>query len=248
MLRAEVLQAMAAAGATMEMVIAAVSADQAADAALRAEKLAEKRAGAADRQRRKREKDKAEEAANVTPVTRDSALHGVTERDNPSLNDTQSNSKPSEGNLNLTPAPLKSPRPFRSVVRLLPDDWAVDQKHRDRLKARGATDQLIDHAADALRSWARSKAVKRADWDATHEGFVLRDLKQHATGPPNGLFANHGHANGGSNGKDKSLQSFARAQHERACAADEERAKMLAELRDAEDGDAPRLLSTGRGG
>ncbi len=68
-LSAATIDALIQAGATAEMLGAAFKAELAAEEA----KRALKRAGNAERQRRKR--------ANVTSVTRDDALHGVTERD-----------------------------------------------------------------------------------------------------------------------------------------------------------------------
>jgi hypothetical protein len=95
-LKPEVLDALLAAGATAEMIVAAVKADTAQDE----QRRADKRANGAERQRRRRERNA--ESRDVTPVTRD-------ERDTPSFPSEVSPTPPSYPT-NLTPEPPIVPR------------------------------------------------------------------------------------------------------------------------------------------
>jgi hypothetical protein len=57
----------------------------------------------------------------------------------------------------------------RARKSLLPDDWQPNQHHQAKAAKNGHD---LNDKADALRSWAKSKAVMRADWDATFDGFL----------------------------------------------------------------------------
>lgn len=115
-MKPEVMRALAAAGATIEMITAAVEAEQ----LIEQEKLVEKRAKAAERQRNKRERDAL--SRNVTVTERDTTLHGVTERDDtlspPSSPKKVSPSKPLQ---KITPPTSSIPS-----ARSLADDWPED--------------------------------------------------------------------------------------------------------------------------
>jgi hypothetical protein len=119
----------------------------------------------------------------------------------------------------------------------LPDEWTVTPERRARLKARGASDRMIDDSADAMRSWAHGKGIERASWDATHDGFVMRDLR--STGPPQAAGANGKHSTGIGHAKTHNLLDAAAALHERLLAAELQDGALPAELRSgAIEGDA----------
>lgn len=80
--------------------------------------------------------------------------------------------------------PLQTKEEERKKVRgvrgkhLLPDDWGPKLSHF----AKG-TRPFVERKADDMRDWAKSKAVMRADWDATFNGFLRRDGKtEHVNG------------------------------------------------------------------
>lgn len=111
---AAIIEALAAAGATPEMLALAVRADQderqAADNAARAEK----RAKAAERQRRKRERDAAEShtlSRDVTPVTRDTLETKVSPRP-PSKTQSQDTPSPPKGGSVPKILPFAKPNGF----------------------------------------------------------------------------------------------------------------------------------------
>lgn len=171
---AHVLDALLAHGATAEMIVAAVKADAAEAERL----LAEKRASAAERQRRSRARhalsrsvtvtDALSQAVTVTPPMVPPSLP-PDPLPNPPLNPPK-----------VPPTPTGSPPHSKSTkaLRRLPDDWAVSEARRRKWNARGASDELIDSSAEDMRLWANGKGITRADWDATHDGFVKRDLAE----------------------------------------------------------------------
>jgi hypothetical protein len=123
-LKPEVLDALVAAGATADMIVAAVKADLAQE---EARKVA-RRTKDAERQRRHR-------LSRVTP--RDTALLGVTECDAPSPNDVLPNLETLEGNLN--PTPLKVPPQKSDFPRDAFEQWyPVYPRHEAPKRARRA--------------------------------------------------------------------------------------------------------------
>jgi hypothetical protein len=54
----------------------------------------------------------------------------------------------------------------------LPADWVPKPRHYEKAKKFKHPDGFVDLKADAMRSWAASKAVMRANWDATFDGFL----------------------------------------------------------------------------
>ena len=55
-----------------------------------------------------------------------------------------------------------SASPRRKPQRPLPDDWAPNDKHREKAKAKGVS---VDHEADKFRTWHTSKDSRFASWD-----------------------------------------------------------------------------------
>lgn len=154
MIDISILRAMVAAGAPVEAILAAVEADQLAEG----ERVQARRAKDAERQRRKRHADTAESRT----VTRshsdaDASLSSL-------LSSSVSTTKQQESK--------EEKKKERARKSLLPDDWAPKPRHYEKAKKFGHPDGFVDRKADAMRSWAASKAIMRASWDATFDGFI----------------------------------------------------------------------------
>jgi len=115
----EMIDAMVAAGLSAEQMAAIMKAQLAAQAAADEARRVAKREQATERQRRKRQRDR----QDVTHVTRDSALQGVTERDTPS------EVPPKDNNSNPPPtSPSSDPDGSAPAVAVAGDDreWLFD--------------------------------------------------------------------------------------------------------------------------
>jgi len=148
---ASIVKAMAEQGCTAEQIAAAVLADEHAREARRA-KLRE---GNAERQRRKREKDR-------------HACHAVTERDPLSLKE-RSPTPPKENN----PIPESPSLPAR-----LPADFELSGEDQAFGAAEGLTEAEIGRALEDMRLWAAEAVGEKAlrqDWHATARRFMRRD-------------------------------------------------------------------------
>ena len=55
---------------------------------------------------------------------------------------------------------------------LLPDGWEPKDGHLAKAERLNLDAGFVAEKADDLRNWAHSKAVMRADWDATFYGFL----------------------------------------------------------------------------
>lgn len=170
MIRPEVLEALLAAGATAEMIVAAVKADAAADAVAREAHDAERRSKATERQRRKRDRD------IVTPCHASSREHDVTERDTP-LPLPSSPQTPQQP----TPTPEKTTRPRKAPLAKPEIDvteqvWqAASKPSRDRsgrpalgkavlaaIRAGATTEALVASVRDHCRAQGEfAKGVDR---------------------------------------------------------------------------------------
>jgi hypothetical protein len=144
------LRAMAAAGASVDVILAAVEAALLAEGA-RVE--ASKRQNA-DRQQRWRDRH------NVTsrPVT----LHNVTSQMalTSLLSSSESITKKVES------------KKERARKCQLPADWKPKPSHYDLAEKYKQPDSFVDRKADDLRDWALGKGIMRSDWDRTFNGFL----------------------------------------------------------------------------
>jgi len=145
MIDIKTLRAMAAAGATVDVILAAVEAELVAEG----ERVQARRAKDAERQRRHRHADSTESR----PVTRSHSDGAV------SLSSLTSNSKNTESK--------EVRKKERARKSLLPDDWQPKPTHYAKASA-----AYVDGKAEDMRNWAKSKAIMRADWDATFHGFL----------------------------------------------------------------------------
>lgn len=156
-----ILRAMVAAGAPVEAILAAIETDQRSEIArVQARRLAD-----AERKRLSR-------MSHGQPVTpRDTADVTL------SLTSSLTSSNTSE---NKQKEERKKVRGARGK-HLLPDDWGPKPSHFAKAAAQGTS--FVNRKADDMRDWAKSKAVMRADWDATFNGFLRRDGKtEHVNG------------------------------------------------------------------
>ncbi len=149
---------MAAAGASVEVILAAVEAEVRAEG----EQVQARRAKDAERQRQWRARH-----STSRPVT-------VSHSDiNDSLTSLLSSSVKKEEIKEVS-------KKVRFTKSLLPGDWQPKLSHFATAKRLGQSDEYVHMKADDLRDWANSKAVMRADWDATFNGFLRRDVQKGA--------------------------------------------------------------------
>ncbi len=149
-----ILRAMVAAGAPVEVILAAIEVAQSAEIArVQARRLAD-----AERQRRHRA------SRNVTVTARDSDGQPVTPRDSC---DTNLSYLPSLSSSSEAQKEERRKIRVRRGKHLLPDNWEPKASHYEK-----ADRAFVERKAQDLRDWARSKAVMRADWDATFNGFL----------------------------------------------------------------------------
>jgi hypothetical protein len=141
------LRAMAKAGATVDVILAAVEAELVAEGV----RVQARRVKDAERQRRNRH-------AESRPVTR-------------SHNDMEVSLA------SLLPSSISTPKKEerkkeRARKTHLPEDWLPKPRHYEKAKKFNHPDGFVDRKADSMRSWAASKAIMRANWDATFDGFI----------------------------------------------------------------------------
>lgn len=172
MIQPEVLDALLKAGATAEMIVAAVKADQ----AIEEQRLTEKRAKDADRQRRHRA------SRDVT----------VTECDSTDIG------SPLSPPLKNPPDPLKTPPPISplppSVVgarefHRLPIDWKPTRTFPPNLRTKLAEwpPGAVEDELEAFHRWALNAENKpgkgrKRDWDTAFHNWLDRKDKDHRNG------------------------------------------------------------------
>lgn len=98
---------------------------------------------------------------------------------------------PSPKDINQTPNHVSSPTdPDGSVApkgartarkprnRALPVDWQPGERSERVRVELGRNVEWMHRTAAAMRTWAESKGELRADWDATHDGWMRRDAER----------------------------------------------------------------------
>ena len=155
MIPISVLRAMVAAGATVDTILAAIEADQLAEGS----RVQARRARGAERQRRYR-------VTRSDARNAESRLSRVTSVTEPALSYSSSflNSEKKEKE--------ESKKDRLPRKTLLPDDWEPKAGHFAKAESLNLGADFVAEKADDLRNWAHSKAVMRADWDATLYGFL----------------------------------------------------------------------------
>lgn len=157
-----ILRAMAAAGAPVDAILAAIEADQMAERA----RVQARRTADAERQRRNR----------VTRSHADSNGQAVTPRDSRDVAGSYLSSLSSSQTSEIKKEKKESKKE-RARKTQLPDDWEPKASHY----AKGDR-TFVDRKAEDLRNWAKSKAVLRADWDATFHGFLSPEKQRQSNG------------------------------------------------------------------
>lgn len=154
---------MVAAGAPVEAILAAVEADQKAEG----ERVQARREKDAARKRRQRHAD----APSVTRTPRDTQV-------------SLTSLLPSE-NTEQKQEVIKKVRARSAAKTAIPDEWKPNAAHYAKAQAQNQSARFVDQKADDMRNWAKSKAITRADWDATFHGFLKPG--ERTNGPrPNG--------------------------------------------------------------
>lgn len=179
-----ILDAMLAAGASPEVIVAAVKAANAKEEARREQK----RANNAERQRRFRESIRAESEGSVTESNADNALHDVTGVTPPVLD---KESFPQTPFKEINPTPRARAASARGTV--LPVGWKPDRLDRTTIAgqiverrgqgwARGALESFENH----WRAKTGRDATKR-DWQRTWANWVIeQDRRDGRNGQRNG--------------------------------------------------------------
>lgn len=67
-------------------------------------------------------------------------------------------------------------------TKVIPEDWAPTDDHRQWAFKRGKDQQWIDRIADDMRAWAMSKGEKRASWNGTFTTFMRKEMEPRSTG------------------------------------------------------------------
>ena len=183
-IRAEVLRAMLAAGASPEMLIAAVEADQVAQAAADEARLAAKREATAARVRKHRAAKKvAEEAA----VTRCNASNGGNALQPPKRSPTPPKTTPQDSPSGAN-AP-SAPKGARSRGCRLPDDFAENAEARQVVAEWGyegpAADEVLAEFCDFWRAVPGARGTK-TDWLATLRNRLREIGRRQPGGQPPG--------------------------------------------------------------
>lgn len=186
-MKPEVMRALIAAGATAEMLVAAIEAEQ-----QEAERIqADRKAKAAARQKAKRERDKLASDADCHAMSRDvTQSHG----DNANVTPVTRTTPPSPSNGSPTPPPITTPSTPSASLRSagargarLPDDWEPSaETFRTCCEALGsapAVNAQLLRFRDYWRAQPGQKGVK-LDWDATFRNWCRRAAE--TTGPPRG--------------------------------------------------------------
>jgi hypothetical protein len=165
-----ILEAMAAAGATAEMIVAAVKADH----VIEEKRRAEKREQAAERKRRSRHAM----SRNVTHVTRDIEAESVTGRDTPSSQVSSPNGSP-------TPPPITTPSSPPTHPAADAADAGASRDPRTALFGRGLASlaDMTGKTPDSCRSLV-GKWLKAADDEAIHVLAAIEDAHRNRIADP----------------------------------------------------------------
>jgi len=147
------LRAMAAAGASVDVILAAVEAELVAEG----ERVQARRAKDAERQRQWRSGHPSSQSVTVSHSDVNGSLSSL-------LSSSTSTTKQVES--------TKVSKKERARKSLLPDDWQQKPSHYELAKKYNFPPEYVDRKADALRDWAGGKGIMRANWDQVLNGFI----------------------------------------------------------------------------
>jgi hypothetical protein len=77
-----------------------------------------------------------------------------------------------------------APRTRKTGQRELPSDWSPSGQSITKGLSLGFSQTEIASIAETMRDWAASKAARKANWDATFNGFLTRDARERKTARP----------------------------------------------------------------
>jgi hypothetical protein len=77
----------------------------------------------------------------------------------------------------ITPDLFGEVKPKKAKRTLLPEDWKPGPEHYQLATTLGQPERFVATCFSAMRFWARSNAILKADWSATLAGFMTRDAK-----------------------------------------------------------------------
>ncbi len=168
---AVLMQQLRDAGAPMEAIVIAVAAVEAAEAKFAAAEEARK---ASQRERTAKSRAKSRDCnVTVTSQPRDPAPK-------------ENNQTPTHSDSPSDPIGSSAPKGARKLRnRALPTDWQPGEKSDVARRELGRSVAWMHSTATDMRTWAESKGEVRADWDATHVGWMRREAKREGSiGPP----------------------------------------------------------------
>ena len=161
MIDIKTLRAMAEAGCSVQVILAAVEAELRAEG----ERVQARRDRDAVRQREWRASHSKSHPVTVTNSDNTVSLSSLLSS---SISTTNTQEK-------------KVSKKERARKSLLPVDWQPSEGHYTKAAAIGMANHTMHQKADDMRHWAASKGIMRADWDATFYGF-LRPKEGYANG------------------------------------------------------------------
>ena len=132
----------------------------------------------ADRERQARRRE-----SHVT--SRDVTGQHVTKRDPAPKDNNQTptqNISPTDPDGSVAPKGARTARKPRN--RALPVDWQPGERSERVRDELGRSVEWMHRTAAAMRTWAESKGELRADWDATHDGWMRREASREGDQPP----------------------------------------------------------------
>ena len=170
---AAIVRALVAAGATPEMILAAVEAAEGSQQ----DALAARRANDAKRAREYRERHVA--SRDVTVMT---VIEGGKEM-SPHTPLRETTLIPPS-----SPTGTQTPKGSRQAGQRLPADWSPKPAAYDYAAERTLTPAETDQCAAEMREWALANAnrpvARKADWDMTFLGFIRRFAERKARAGP----------------------------------------------------------------
>lgn len=167
------MQQLRDAGAPMEAILIAVAAVEAVEAKHRdAEEV--------------RKADQRERTARCRARSRDRNVTVTSQQRDPAPKDNNQTPtqpiSPTDPDGSVAPKGARTARKPRN--RALPADWHPGERSERVRGELGRSVEWMHRTAAAMRTWAESKGELRADWDATHDGWMRREAGREGDQPP----------------------------------------------------------------
>lgn len=167
------MQQLRDAGAPMEAIMIAVAAVEAVEAKHRDAEEA-------------RKADQRERTARCRAKSRDGNVTVTSQQRDPAPKDNNQTPtqpiSPTDPDGSVAPKGARTARKPRN--RALPVDWQPGERSERVRDELGRSVEWMHRTAAAMRTWAESKGELRADWDATHDGWMRREASREGDQPP----------------------------------------------------------------